>query len=184
MRDTFVGILVLLSFVGGYFAFRGQAESVSVQPQNYPAPLAQTQPNVSPIRKSPPKISKHLTKLNRKVIHERTKHSQSRSQQNDGHHQGSSSDIAEVEKLPSIYEDQEGRVKQDDSTESTKSVYGVPVDAWVLSSRNFVATKPADPKLAEGVRVFVGCVELKKEGAKELTKGDCAKIASSTQSIR
>lgn len=186
MRDTIIGILVFLSVVGGYFAFRSKTEpAVSSQPQPSNALLAHIQTNPSPIRKSSPKISKRLTKITRKAInHERTQHRKSRAFQDDGHHQGSSGTFDEAEKLPSIYEDQEGRFSELNTSESPKSVYGVPVDSWVLSRRNSIVTEPADPKLAEGVRVFVGCVELKKEGAKELTKRDCAKIAATTQSIR
>jgi len=184
MRDTIIGLVVLLSVIGGYFSFRTKTEQTTLNQQSQAAPLELSSNTYSRIKKSPPKIS-HLSKrITRKVIHESTKHSQSKQNQNDGYHQGSRGETSEVEKLPSIYEDQEERVSQIDSSESTKSVYGVPVNAWVLSHRNSIKTVSSDPRLAQGVRVFVGCVELKKEGAKELTKGDCARIASTNRMIQ
>ncbi len=190
MRDTLLGITVLVAIVCGYFTFRTLPVSESqsaplaqVAARDHSAPSAQKAPDIESHKKF---VShKQRQRLTRKATHERSKYSRSNQPQpneNDGNHSRGSGQNAQAEKLPSIYQDEEGRRTEELARgEGPKTVYGVPVDAWVLSQRNSITTEPADARLAEGVRLFVGCMEIKEGHAEALSKRDCAKVASQTR---
>ena len=111
-------------------------------------------------------------------------------------HSRASRPLDEGKKLPSIYSSQkaqrpepavtaEGEEESEDSQSLVQDtvVHGVPVQAWAQSKQNHLNTEVPDPNAGSGMRFFVGCLEMKKKGARFEQKDCQAMIAQSTDTI-
>ncbi len=65
-----------------------------------------------------------------------------------------------------------------------KVIHGVPVDAWVLSTRDKVNMNKVPPPAPSQLRFFVQCMELKQGQADELKEKECRELAARSAPVR
>lgn len=129
--------------------------------------------------------NKPLSKLG-EFNHESTNHRRREQERPFRSRQGTAGQATEAYQLPDLYETEElgNRLSVDEGSEDLASseqreevpvIAGVPVAAWVKSNHNklksAVITNPSDQNL----RVFLGCLELKKNPS-SVDKNSCEKL--------
>jgi len=79
--------------------------------------------------------------------------------------------------LLTIYPSQVNTESETKSQEKSKPkvLFGVPIESWVLSQKDSFAMVP--PKQEQGLRVFLGCMEIRKNGLRALGQRDCGELA-------
>lgn len=189
MRDTFIGVLFLVGMICGYLYLR---QTASLIPSEVSKPLAQAK---SQPGKSQSKFNQRKTGVRHAKSSNRHQHQQSK---NHGQDEGTANHVAEAQELPSIYQEQSPEavvagssvagvaqptsVAAEASTNSNrrpprrKVVHGVPVDLWVLSKQNSLNVPNEEAPSELGMRVYVQCMELKKQGAKYVGKSECQSL--------
>jgi hypothetical protein len=168
MSDSLIALGVIAIIIGGYLFLRNRGWMEDT--------LRSPQPEVvATIGKA------KTTKLKKKTIgayaHEISNH-RSKQSENRRKNEGATGDFATVESLPSIYQEKFTKRSVKVSSHNSdgtkpKVLYGVPVDAWVRSQANSFGMPVSSDVGDLNVRVFVQCMELKKEGAEALTQTQC-----------
>lgn len=197
MRDTVIAIMVLLGATGIYFGVKhyqknGQVLQLSSK-SNHPS--TSSRKKLSRNSKSKPL---HQGEHNESASH-RSRQQVESDIESIGSEEGGSSSFEQAESLPSIYQDEESELSgsavdleekiESESHESTADkpkqpvVYGVPVASWLKHNKNRLASK-VELKNPSGVRLFINCMEIKKEGTQALTQRDCKQIAVSREKSR
>ncbi len=177
MRDTIIGILLFAAVITGVSYFRSTSSSLPQNPEaeEVAASTSQSTENSFSSKK------RSIKPAHKGVRHEVRRYGKSRQAKIARSSERTRSEAyepdLESQSLPSIYSSQEAesvgfepesesvRGNEKVAKSAPKTLHGVPVRDWILSRRNSLASEPADPRAAEGMRVFLQCVEVKKKGA-------------------
>jgi hypothetical protein len=183
MSDSLIALLLLAVIAGGYFFLRkndllvSHVEVPQVTAQNSGSHKRSSRYASHGAKSKTSQGAKHGEKSNRDDVE------QAANQRQD---EGSSDDVAEAEKLSSIYQGKQGdgsAVTADNGVAENREgirptvVHGVPVDAYVLSRKDAINTSGMPQDTPQGLRVFLQCMELKKEGASPLDEKNCHSLA-------
>jgi hypothetical protein len=139
--------------------------------------------------------------------HPRSKH-ESRNQDDDsttpfsGAVEADSGRVAEVEGIHSIYagksveahsvgkkrSSRKARAVPNTASKATKNnqrkyVHGVPVDQWLEWNKNRLRLGEVAAPSAEGLRLFVQCMEMKQGGPKSVAQSECIKLTAKTPKL-
>lgn len=182
MRITLIAVLfVTAAWIGhGYFKKAQPIEN------NATAQLVPTDPVTPPQR---------FSETNREII-KGDKHNGRKSHRervsSKRKNEGSPSDAFASQGLPSIYQEEQHDGQQQSGTVSnnevvseglaqsqpalqSKTIHGLPVQAWLRSRQSSLPIGPNPLPAPGGIRVFVGCMEVNNHMS-ALEKRDCEKV--------
>jgi hypothetical protein len=189
MRETIIFILIAGAALSGYLYFKKDTQLVQLEVQSKNQHIARSD--------QPRRFSKLKSARTKGDQHnERKSHRERVSAK--GKDEGAPGDYSTSKGIPSIYQEaapgyQLGQRQQQPveqrpdavseevsqelvQSQPAKTLHGVPVQAWLRSHQNSLPAGPnADPRLASGVRVFVGCVEVNNHMT-ALEKKECEKV--------
>lgn len=179
MRETLLGMLVVVVLASTYVILKKHNR---VMPQITLTNPETTHTSVSPEPVQPPRVAKNSrklplpksirTRIRTKGVHNEASHLRKhRPIERHGEVSRASVGLEPSEKLPSIYDEQEGRRADVEDLEGPETVlHGVPVKAYVRSQQSQVRIPKVPEKTDDSLRLIVGCMELKNKGAEYLDK--------------
>jgi hypothetical protein len=180
MRDSLIAVMVVGGLVGSFVYLKSTGH---LMPNiATPAELAMARVKSAP--------HPHPTTHKGEVNGPKSTRLDDQQAQDNGQDEGASDDASEIESIASIYQDKGAtgrsrRVKSPILSEEREPkpavIHGVPIAAWVRSRQDALpeATVPSDS--GDGIRVFLQCMELKKEGPEALKERDCERLAASNK---
>jgi hypothetical protein len=183
VRDTFVAILVVGVMVGAYVRF---GKHLTLGPEiGRPSKVATVDQRRGP--------SPHSRSKQGVMNGEASNRFHTEQAQGHGEDEGAAVDAAEIESLTSIYQGprrkpsrpagvkavQENSKFRSPDKPAKKVLYGVPVEDFVLARQDNLPAPVAADTGEASVRVFVQCMELKKDGPEGLAERECARLAKS-----
>lgn len=178
MKDTFLALALIGGVVGGYFYLTDGQLAPEVGRPSVEARKDFVWKNVGP-------GTKHGRKGGRYGKGSDSSHADQA--QGFGAGEGIAGNDSEIEGLTSIYpvkkragESRSAKVaangKSARAAKKRKVVHGVAVEAWAAAQQNRIALhgKPQAPP--KGLRVFLQCMELKKQGPEALNQRQCESL--------
>lgn len=175
MRDSIITLGIFGILIGGFIGLRNH------------------QLNHKKRTTAPVKVSSRQTvrKNNHNILgesqHESSNHRRHEQKWNPESRTRTSGEVAEVDHLPHLYEAEESElglsVEEDSedlvaSEQSTASpvIAGVPVAAWVQTQKNKLKDAEVSGPAPSGLRLFLGCMELRKKASHTVEKENCEKL--------
>ena len=188
MRDTLIGLVMLVVAAGGYLALKK---------------MGPTGPMASPVLASKPVTSATQTSRRQKPAIEGARHGKKSHRDDDtsqiadsGQDEGASGDASQTASFTSIYQEPENTEprsavansetfsKDSSGTKSSskkhlktasqkKVLHGVPVQAYVNLMKNNLSLREVPQNSDLGMRVFVQCMEIKRRGPEYVGPRDC-----------
>jgi len=184
VRDTLVFLGILGITIGGFLTFRDHFKK---QHQEINQKIAATRRTSHPstVRKQ---IKQKLGASQNESTNYRS-HEQERSFDPSS---GASGEVTESDKLPDLYQTEElserSAVEEDtviaeslEQPQESSVIAGVPVAAWVKANRNRLKEFQVTPPTQQTLRVYLGCLELKK-GSQATEKHVCEKLLTAKDS--
>ena len=179
VKDTLVILGVFGVLIGTYLGFRKDIKEKQAQIQQQ---VAITSKAFSPQTMK----NKPFSKLG-DLTHESSNYRRREQKRPTGSSKGTSGQATEAYQLPDLYETEElgdrlsveeGSVEDLASSEQLEDapvIAGVPVAAWVKSNQNQLKSATITPQSEQHLRVFLGCLELKKN-PRAVDKNSCEKF--------
>ncbi|NDD05512.1 MAG: hypothetical protein EB078_11440 [Proteobacteria bacterium] len=175
MRDSVITFGIFGILIGGFIGLRNH--QVNSKTKIASPAKSSSQHTVSKNNQNILGESQHESSNYRR--HEQNWSSESRTR--------TSGEVAEVDHLPHLYEAEEselGLSVEEGSDELAASeqlseapvIAGVPVAAWVRSHKNTLKDAVVSGPAPNGLRLFLGCMELKKQGTRSAEKENCEKL--------
>jgi len=175
MRDSVITFGIFGILIGGFIGLRNH--QVNSKTKIASPAKSSSQHTVSKNNQNILGESQHESSNYRR--HEQNWSSESRTR--------TSGEVAEVDHLPHLYEAEESELGlsveegSDDLIASEQPaaspvIAGVPVAAWVRSHKNEIKNFEVSGPAPSGIRLFLGCMELKKKASQTVEKENCEKL--------
>lgn len=172
VRDSIIISSVVLVLSGGFFVLK---KSLTTTHQSTPQKTAKN----------------HSLIKTGEIKHESTNHRRDEQKRASGTRTRITGEAPEIDKLPDLYETEEQSERlslvedgsedlaSSEQTQAVPSVIaGVPVAAWVKANQHRLKEAEVTGPTQQNLRLFLGCLELKK-GAAAVEKYTCEKLLAS-----